>query len=164
MAYDPAVWPRPKDPVLAGVADAIEERGFAAEIWDFGWRLAYLSTDYRRISNAGEDLAWTDLVGTHILSPEMAAARDSWPTTATPQSADALLGQLTRYACETTPVAFARCVLSPIPAISIVLEMRQRRRPQRGAGGWKSSSAARRSATTYSPCLCAGRTALWRDS
>ena len=61
MASDSALGPRPEDAALAAVADAVEERGFAAEIWDAGWRLAYLSSDYARVSNAGRDSAWEAL-------------------------------------------------------------------------------------------------------
>ena len=55
MASDSVAGLRPEDVVLAAVADAVEARGFAAEIWDSGWRLAYLTSDYARISNAGRD-------------------------------------------------------------------------------------------------------------
>jgi len=104
--------------VLAIVADAVEARGFAAEIWDAGWRLAYLSSDYARISNAGRDLDWSELVGAHTFSPEMAAARDRWPTTATAASTHALLGEFAKYVCETTPggTDAVRAVADPLPA------------------------------------------------
>lgn len=56
-----------------------------------GWRLVYHSTEFRILSNAGRDLTTTGLLRAHIVSAEMAAARDSWPTTVTPESFNAAL-------------------------------------------------------------------------
>jgi hypothetical protein len=47
VGADSSSWPLPDDPALAAVARALEEHGFAAEIWDADWRLTYLSSEYR---------------------------------------------------------------------------------------------------------------------
>ena len=78
--------PLPADPALAEVARALEERGFAAEIWDAGWRLVYLSSEHRTLVSAGRRFAEVPGIGEHILSPAMVAAREQWPTGPTEES------------------------------------------------------------------------------
>jgi class 3 adenylate cyclase len=58
----------------------LEAYGFAGEIWDADWRLAYLSSEYRIIVSAGRASGEVPGRGMHILSPESMAAREAWPT------------------------------------------------------------------------------------
>jgi class 3 adenylate cyclase len=68
----------PSDPALAAVARAIEAHGFAGEIWDAGWRLAYLSNEYRVLIAAGQTPDQPDGLGEHFLSSEQASIRENW--------------------------------------------------------------------------------------
>lgn len=69
----------PDDPALAGAARALEAGGFAAELWDASWRLAYTTTEFRTIVSAGREETEIAGLGEHILSPAMSAIRESWP-------------------------------------------------------------------------------------
>ncbi len=68
----------PDDPALAAVAAALEERGFAGEVWDAGWRLVFVSSEARKLSSIPE--ASSAGLGAHFLSAEMLAEREAWPT------------------------------------------------------------------------------------
>src|ERR1700712_5513155 len=70
--------PPPEHPALATVARTLEAHGFAAEIWDAGWRLAYLSSEYRVLIAAGQAPDQPDGLGEHFLSSEQASIRQSW--------------------------------------------------------------------------------------
>jgi class 3 adenylate cyclase len=70
----------PEDPALSAVARALELHGFAGEVWDAGWRLAYLSSEYRTLVSAGRRDVPVAGLGEHVLSAAMTAARESWPT------------------------------------------------------------------------------------
>jgi class 3 adenylate cyclase len=76
---------------LAAVARALETRGFAGEVWDADWRLAYLTGEYRMLVSAGRRDAEVSGRGEHFLSPAMCAARVSWPTGPTVESIHASL-------------------------------------------------------------------------
>jgi class 3 adenylate cyclase len=71
---------------LAEVARALEERGFAGEIWDAGWRLVYLSSEYRTLVSAGRRGVAVPGTGEHVLSTALVAARERWPTGPTEES------------------------------------------------------------------------------
>jgi class 3 adenylate cyclase len=71
--------PPPEHPALATVARTLEAHGFAAEIWDAGWRLAYLSSEYRVLIAAGQAPDQPDGLGLHFLSPEQVTIRENWP-------------------------------------------------------------------------------------
>jgi hypothetical protein len=73
-------WPVPDDPTLRDAARALEAHGFAGELWDRDWRLAYLTTEYRLLVSAGRYHADVPGRGEFFLSPAMCAARDAWPT------------------------------------------------------------------------------------
>jgi hypothetical protein len=79
VTLDPAVLALPDDPALADVARALEAGGFAAELWDASWRLAYTTTEFRTIVSAGRQGTEIAGLGEHILSPAMSAVRESWP-------------------------------------------------------------------------------------
>ena len=70
----------PDDPDLAVVARALELHGFAGEVWDAGWRLAYLSSEYRTLVSAGRRQADVAGVGEHLFSAASVTARETWPT------------------------------------------------------------------------------------
>jgi class 3 adenylate cyclase len=69
----------PDDRALADAARALEAGGFAAELWDAGWRLAYTTSEFRTIVSAGRQGTEIAGLGEHILSPAMSAIRESWP-------------------------------------------------------------------------------------
>jgi class 3 adenylate cyclase len=71
--------PLPDHPALAAIARAVEGHGFAAEIWDAGWRLAYLSSEYRVLIAGGRAPNQPDGLGLHFLSPEQVTIRENWP-------------------------------------------------------------------------------------
>jgi class 3 adenylate cyclase len=93
----------PQHPALASVARAVEEYGFGAEIWDAEWRLVYLSSEYRTLVSAGDRSAEVPGLGLHVLSPESAAARESWPTGPTFESWRTAMGAWIGYVAATTP-------------------------------------------------------------
>jgi class 3 adenylate cyclase len=93
----------PQHPALASVARAVEEYGFGAEIWDAQWRLVYLSSEYRTLVSAGDRSAEVPGLGLHVLSPESAAARETWPTGPTFESWRTALGAWIGYVAATTP-------------------------------------------------------------
>ena len=70
----------PNDPDLAVVARALELHGFAGEVWDASWRLAYLSSEHRTLVSAGRRDADVAGLGEHLLSAASVVARQSWPT------------------------------------------------------------------------------------
>lgn len=81
----------PEESSLAAVAVALEERGFAGEVWDAGWRLVYLSSEHRKLCSIGVESGLPTGIGEHFLSPGMMAAREAWPTGPTFESLRASL-------------------------------------------------------------------------
>lgn len=76
---DQEVCPPPRDPVLAAVARVLDEHGFAAEVWDPGWRLTYLTREYRTmIAATGPPVVELGL-GEHLVSRATTSARERWP-------------------------------------------------------------------------------------
>jgi len=98
-----AVVPPPSDPALARVASALEARGFAGEIWDEGWRLVYLSSEYRTLVSAGRRSTQVPGIGEHILSTAMVEARERWPTGPTSASFREAARDWVGYVTATTP-------------------------------------------------------------
>jgi class 3 adenylate cyclase len=95
--------PLPPDPALAAVAMVLEARGFAGEIWDADWRLAYLSSEYRILVSAGRRSAEVPGIGEHILSTAMVDARARWPTGPTAASFNESAQDWIGYVVGTTP-------------------------------------------------------------
>lgn len=81
----------------------MELYGFAAELWDAEWRLVYLSSEYRTLVSAGRRSAEVPGLGLHVLSPELTAARESWPTGPTFESWRAALPAWIGYVAGSTP-------------------------------------------------------------
>ena len=69
----------PEDPLLAGAARTAEELGFAVEIWDADWRLAYLSSEYRELVSGMAGGPEVGGVGEHLLSRATTEERERWP-------------------------------------------------------------------------------------
>ena len=93
----------PDDPELAVVARALELHGFAGEVWDAKWRLAYLSSEYRTLVSAGRRHADIAGLGEHLLSAASITARESWPTGPTFESFRDALRDWGSYVMSTTP-------------------------------------------------------------
>jgi class 3 adenylate cyclase len=103
VAAEPGSLSLPEDPALSAVARALELHGFAGEVWDADWRLAYLSSEYRTLVSAGKRDAPVAGLGEHLLSPAMTAARESWPTGPTFESFRESLRDWGGFVLATTP-------------------------------------------------------------
>ena len=88
---------------LGEAAQALEAHGFAAELWDRDWRLAFVTSEYRTLVSAGRPVASIPGMGAHILSAEMAQAREQWPTGPTFQSVLEALPSWGGFVVATTP-------------------------------------------------------------
>lgn len=80
-----ATLPVPEDPTLRTVAEQLEAQRHVAEVWDVGWRLAYLTSDYVLAAGAGTGLKETGL-GEAVFSDATFALREAWPAGATTES------------------------------------------------------------------------------
>ncbi|MEA2468239.1 MAG: hypothetical protein QOJ57_2365, partial [Thermoleophilaceae bacterium] len=89
--------------MLADVASALEARGFAGEIWDAGWRLVDLSSEYRTLVSAGRRSSEVPGIGEHTLSTAMVEARERWPTGPTAASFKEAARDWVGYVIATTP-------------------------------------------------------------
>ena len=118
---EPATWPLPEDRVLATVAHALDQRGFAGEIWDANWRLAYLTEEYRMLVSAGRRGAPVGGRGEHFSSAAMCAARDSWPTGPTFESFSQSLQEWGGFLVASTPGGRAALLESADPRLHSVL-------------------------------------------
>jgi class 3 adenylate cyclase len=118
---EPAAWPLPRDRALARVARALEQRGFAGEIWDVGWRLAYLTEEYRMLVSAGRRGAVVPGRGEHFASAAMCSARDSWPTGPTFESFSQSLHEWGGFLVASTPGDRAALLESADPRLRSVL-------------------------------------------
>ena len=76
----------PDDPVLAGAAQTAEKLGFAVEIWDADWCLAYLSSEYRELVSGMAGGLEVGGLGEHILSRATTEERERWPSIYTLES------------------------------------------------------------------------------
>ena len=95
--------PLPREPALAAFARVLDEHGFAGEVWDAGWRLVYLSSEYRgMIAATGPPVADLGL-GEHVTSQALIAARDSWPAGPVFESLRESLRAYGAYILATTP-------------------------------------------------------------
>ena len=144
--------PLPDHPALAAVARAIEAHGFAAEIWDAGWRLAYLSGEYRVLIAAGRTPDQPDGIGEHFLSPEQAAIRESWPAGPLFDSLHESLREWGDYIVAATPGGREALHAIADPRFGDLLDeliAEPRRRP--GPRALTSATAPSPSATTCSP-------------
>jgi class 3 adenylate cyclase len=112
----------PSDPALADAARALESHGFAGEIWDAGWRLAYLSSEYRILATGGRASSEIAGVGMHILSPEFSAARESWPAGPTFESWRESLREFAGYLVASTPGGLESLRAFADPRLMDVLE------------------------------------------
>lgn len=108
--------------MLAAVSRALDERGFAGEVWDAAWRLAYLSNEYRTLVNAGRPLAGIPGLGEHLLSREMTAAREAWPAGPTFESFRTALQDFGAYVLHDTPGGLAALRQTADPRLLEVLE------------------------------------------
>src|SRR4051794_41119309 len=81
----------------------MEAHGFAGEVWDAQWRLAYLSSEYRVLVSAGRQDAEVPGVGECVLSAEMMRARERWPTGPTFESFVEGLREWAGFVVATTP-------------------------------------------------------------
>jgi hypothetical protein len=70
--------PLPEDPTLRLVAGQLEAQRHVAEVWDAGWRLAYLTDDYVLAAGAGRGLEDTGL-GEAVFSEATMLLRGAWP-------------------------------------------------------------------------------------
>ena len=93
----------PADPALADVAAAMEAHGFAGEVWDAQWRLAYLSSEYRVLLSAGRRDVDQPGVGEHVLSTAAMRARERWPTGPTVESFIEAVREWGGFVVATTP-------------------------------------------------------------
>lgn len=116
------IFPLPDDPALAAFARTLDEHGFAGEVWDAQWRLAYLSNEYRMLVNAGRPLAETSGLGEHFVSQEMSAVRESWPTGPTFESVRTALRDFGPYILHGTPGGLAALRMTADPRLLEVLE------------------------------------------
>ena len=80
-----AALPLPEDPTLRVVAEQLEAQRHIAEVWDAGWRLAYLTDDYVFAVGAGSKLEGIGL-GEPVFGEVTLTLRDAWPAGATNQS------------------------------------------------------------------------------
>lgn len=108
--------------MLAVFARALDDQGFAGEVWDAGWRLAYLSEEYRTLVNAGRPLAEITGLGEHLLSREMVAVREAWPAGPTFESFRAALRGFGPYILHGTPGGLAALRAGTDPRLLNVLE------------------------------------------
>ena len=76
----------PDDPVLASAARTAEAQGFAIEIWDADWCLAYLSPEYRALVSGLAEDADVGGYGEHLLSAATTEERERWLTVYTLES------------------------------------------------------------------------------
>lgn len=125
----------PEDSSLAAVAVALEERGFAGEVWDARWRLVYLSSEHRKLSSIGVESALPTGIGEHFLSPEMMAAREAWPTGPTFESIHASLREWAGFIAATTPGGVEALRAMTDPRLSDLLEDL---RPQLPPAAWSA--------------------------
>jgi class 3 adenylate cyclase len=116
-----AAWPLPEDRVLARVAGALEQRGFAGEIWDANWRLAYLTEEYSMLVSAGRRGVIVEGRGEHFSSAAMCAARDSWPTGPTFESFSQSLQEWGGFLVASTPGGRAAVLAAADPRLQSVL-------------------------------------------
>ena len=93
----------PADPDLAVVARALEVHGFAGEVWDASWRLAYLSSEHRTLVSAGRRHSDVAGLGEHLLSAASMTARETWPTGPTFESFRESLRDWGSFVMSTTP-------------------------------------------------------------
>ena len=114
--------PLPDDPALAAFARALDDHGFAGEVWDAGWRLAYMSKEYRTVVNAGRPLADIAGLGEHFVSREMSAVRESWPTGPTFESFSTALRGFGAYILHGSPGGLAALRETADPRLLEVLE------------------------------------------
>lgn len=115
-------YPLPSDRVLAGFAAALDDFGFAGEVWDARWRLAYLSNEYRTLVNAGQPLTRTQGLGEHFVSREMSAVREAWPAGPTFESFRTALSGFGAYILHGTPGGLAALRETADPRLLEVLE------------------------------------------
>jgi class 3 adenylate cyclase len=114
-------WPVPDDPTLRDAARALEAHGFAGELWDRDWRLAYLTTEYRLLVSAGRYHADVPGRGEFFLSPAMCAARDAWPTGPTFESLRDSLPEWGGFLMATAPVSREDLIEAADPRLRAVL-------------------------------------------
>lgn len=81
----------------------MEAHGFAGEVWDAQWRIAYLSSEYRTLVSAGRRDVDVPGVGEHVLSAAGVRARSGWPTGPTEESFLEGLREWGGYVVATTP-------------------------------------------------------------
>ena len=108
--------------MLAAFARVLDDHGFAGEVWDAGWRLAYLSNEYRTLVNAGRPLAEITGVGEHFVSREMSAVREAWPAGPTFESVRAALRGFGAFILDGTPGGLAALRETGDPRLLTVLE------------------------------------------
>lgn len=119
---DGASPPLPQDQALAAFARALDDHGFAGEVWDAGWRLAYLSNEYRALVNAGRPLAEMSGLGEHFVSREMSAVREAWPAGPTFESLRTALRGFGAFILHDTPGGLAALRETADPRLLEVLE------------------------------------------
>jgi class 3 adenylate cyclase len=68
----------PEDPTLAAAAQALDDAGFVAEIWDRDWRLAYVTREFMLSAGGGASVPADLGLGEHLLSSATLDARLSW--------------------------------------------------------------------------------------
>jgi class 3 adenylate cyclase len=71
--------PLPDDPTLAAAAQALDDAGFVAEVWDREARLAYVTREFMLSAGGGASPPADIAIGEHILSTATLDARLSWP-------------------------------------------------------------------------------------
>lgn len=103
MNASPALPALPEDPALAAVAWSLEQHGFAGEVWDVGWRLVYLSAEYRKLASIAGGTDDAAGLGSHFVSSQLIEARGRWPTGPTFASLCASLREWGGYMASTTP-------------------------------------------------------------
>jgi hypothetical protein len=121
MGVQAAALSLPDDPALAAAAAALEERGFAGEVWDAGWRLVFVSGEARKLSSIRPEVSSAEL-GTHFLSPEMMAARETWPTGPTFESLRESLRSWGGFIAATTAGGVDALRAVADPRLSVVLD------------------------------------------
>ena len=112
----------PDDPVLASAARTAETLGFAIEIWDADWRLAYLSSEYRELVSGMARGPEVGGFGEHILSRETTEERETWPTVYTLESWRENLRSWVGYIADTTPGGVEALREVADPRLAVVLD------------------------------------------
>lgn len=115
-------FPLPGDPTLAEFSRVMDEHGFAGEVWDAGWRLAYLSREYRgMIAATGPPTSEIGL-GEHFVSRTTTAVREAWPAGPVFESFRESLRGFGGYVTYTTPGGLEALRDSADPRLLEVLE------------------------------------------